>query len=71
MKLAKAEEIYKHPKGYSRDELTECLNVLNSQPGRLTVAEQVVIADARDRLDILEGVIMVAMPVAIVLPAKS
>lgn len=57
MNLAKAEAIYHHPKGYTKAELTECLKILNAQPKRLTISEQVVIADARNRLDILEGVI--------------
>lgn len=56
MELNEAEQIYKHPKGYSKEELTECLTILNSY-GRLSLEEQVVIADARDRLDILEGII--------------
>ena len=57
MELSRAEEIYKHPKGHSKAELTECLKVLNAQPHRLSIAEQVVIADAHDRLDILNGVL--------------
>lgn len=57
MNLEQAEKIYKHPKGHSKAELTECLKILNSQPRRLSILEQVVIADAHNRLDILNGVI--------------
>ena len=54
MNLRQAEQIYKHPKGYPREVLTECLQVLNLQPHRLTIAEQIVIADASERLSILK-----------------
>ena len=57
MQLVEAKEIYKHPKGHTKEELTECLEILNAQPRKLSIAEQVVIADARDRLDTLNGVI--------------
>ena len=57
MNLAKAEAIYRNPKGYSKEELAECLRILNAQPRRLTLAQQIVIADAKARRDILEGVI--------------
>ena len=57
MSIEEAERIYKHPKGHSKEELTRCLEVLNTIPHRLTLAEQVVIADAHNRLDILTGVI--------------
>ncbi|KKN50603.1 hypothetical protein LCGC14_0631250, partial [marine sediment metagenome] len=42
MNLQKAKRIYKCPKGHSKNELTECLKVLNSKLGRLTLMEQVV-----------------------------
>lgn len=55
MNLEQAKAIYEHPKGHTKDELTECLRVLNVQPRRLSLMGQVVIADARD---ILEDTIM-------------
>uniref|UniRef100_A0A6M3Y401 Uncharacterized protein n=1 Tax=viral metagenome TaxID=1070528 RepID=A0A6M3Y401_9ZZZZ len=57
MEIKEAGRIYKHPKGHTKEGLTECLRILNTQPGRLSLMEQVVIADAYDRLDILNGVI--------------
>ena len=57
MDIEEAKKIYKYPKEHTKEELTLCLNVLNAISNQLTIAEQTVIADAKDRLDILEGVI--------------
>ena len=52
MNLEEAKVIYGHPKGYSTQELHQCLDVLNSQPHDLTEVQALVIEDAHRRLGI-------------------
>ena len=52
MDLKKAEGIYNNPKGHSKEELHECLGVLNSQPRELTELQFLCILDAHNRLGV-------------------
>lgn len=56
MDFRQAENIYRHPKGHTREELRECLGIMNEHyiPSPLM---QAVIGDAKARLDKLNGVI--------------
>ncbi len=56
MDFRQAEEIYSHPNGHTKEELRECLGIMNERyiPSPLVNA---VLIDAKARLDKLNGVI--------------
>lgn len=57
MDLEEARRIYKHPKGHTKEELHECLDVLNAEVQRtgqkLSYLQILALTDASSRLDLL------------------
>ncbi len=53
MDLDKARQIYKHPKGYSKQECRDCIQTLNEacQPVKLNNLQFVALMDAQARLN--------------------
>ena len=47
-----ANQVYSNPKGYSKEELVECLQVLNGQGVVFSQIQSLAIADAHTRLGV-------------------
>lgn len=54
MTLDEAMAIYAKPKKHTRDELHECLRILNAQPVELTDTQFLAIQDAKERLKTID-----------------